>query len=166
MATRIKLVALAAVVLGVGVTGALAAIPGANGVITACVNSKGALKVIDAEAGQDCGAQQTLAWNQQGPAGPAGTSGRVIVTDTSPLNPNGIKAALAVCPPGKSVVGGGGKAFKPFEGNELNPIDVALTQSNPYVYGGTEGWSVYANETAALEANWAVRAYAICAYTT
>jgi hypothetical protein len=51
-----------------------AAIPSADGTISACKNSKGALKVIDAEAGQTCtDGQQLLTWNQQGPASAAGT---------------------------------------------------------------------------------------------
>jgi hypothetical protein len=62
-------VGLAAVSAGVG----YAAIPSAGGTISACKSSKGALKVIDAEAGQSCpDGQQLLTWNQQGPAGPQG----------------------------------------------------------------------------------------------
>jgi len=53
-----------------------AAIPDANGTISACKDSRGVLKVIDAEAGQTCNAnQQLLTWNQQGPAGPQGPPG-------------------------------------------------------------------------------------------
>ena len=53
-----------------------AAIPGSDGTISACKDSKGALKVIDAEAGQTCSAnQQHLAWNQQGQPGPQGAPG-------------------------------------------------------------------------------------------
>ena len=73
-----------AVATGVG----YAAIPSSTGAISACKDSKGALKVIDAEAGETCGAgKQLLTWNQQGPPGPAGgalgsarvgTSGHVL----------------------------------------------------------------------------------------
>lgn len=76
--TRLKTIvlvaatALAATAVGVG----YAAIPSANGTITACRDTKGSLKVIDAEAGQTCNAnQQSLTWNQQGPAGPEGPQG-------------------------------------------------------------------------------------------
>jgi hypothetical protein len=52
-----------------------AAIPDSDGVISACKSSKGALKVIDAEASQACpDGQQLLTWNQQGPAGEPGTA--------------------------------------------------------------------------------------------
>ena len=73
-----KLIAIAALAVVVAALGGVgyAAIPGSNGVISACRDSKGALKVIDAEAGQTCGPnQQPLTWNQQGPAGPQGPVG-------------------------------------------------------------------------------------------
>src|SRR5215211_1957595 len=55
---------------------AYAGIPASNGVISACKDNKGALRVIDAEAGQSCNAnQQPLTWNQQGPPGPQGPAG-------------------------------------------------------------------------------------------
>ena len=54
-------------------TAGYAAIPGPNGVISACKDNKGSLKVIDAEAGQTCpGSQQLLEWSKQGPQGPPG----------------------------------------------------------------------------------------------
>ena len=73
--TLIPLLAVLAVaVAGVG----YAAIPAANGTITACKDSKGALKVIDAENGQACNAnQQQLTWNQQGPQGPPGQDAHI-----------------------------------------------------------------------------------------
>ena len=53
---------------------AYAAIPSADGTISACLNSKGALKVIDAAAGASCpDGQQLLAWNQQGRPASAAT---------------------------------------------------------------------------------------------
>lgn len=62
----------AAAVAGLG----WAAIPAANGTITACMDNKGALKVIDAESGAACPAsQQQLDWNVRGPQGPAGPQG-------------------------------------------------------------------------------------------
>jgi len=55
---------------------AYAAIPSSSGTITACVDSKGALKLIDAEAGNACGTgKYALTWNQEGPAGPQGAPG-------------------------------------------------------------------------------------------
>lgn len=56
---------------------ALAAIPGAGGVITGCYDTKsGALRVIDAQAGKACSKSETqLTWNQVGPQGPKGDTG-------------------------------------------------------------------------------------------
>lgn len=72
---RTFVIALVAAVAVAATSFAYAAIPSTEGVISACKDSKGALKVIDAEAGQTCnGNQQLLSWNQQGPAGPAGAS--------------------------------------------------------------------------------------------
>jgi opacity protein-like surface antigen len=60
----IVLVAVAAVAAA---SFAYAAIPAANGTISACKDQKGALKVIDAEAGQTCpSGQQLLTWSQDG----------------------------------------------------------------------------------------------------
>jgi hypothetical protein len=63
-------------------TAALAAIPGAGGLITGCYNrTSGALRVIDAQAvpAQKCTTKETqLTWNQTGPqglTGPQGTPG-------------------------------------------------------------------------------------------
>jgi hypothetical protein len=71
---------------------AYAAIPSANGTISACKDSKGALKVIDVDAGQKCAnGQQLLNWNQQGPQGPPGPSD-----------------AYFTAAPDKSIVGGAG----------------------------------------------------------
>jgi hypothetical protein len=73
---RVALLALAVATAVVGAS--YAAIPGSNGVISACRDVQGKLKVIDAEAGQACpGGQTPLSWNQKGPAGPPGPSGVV-----------------------------------------------------------------------------------------
>jgi type VI secretion system secreted protein Hcp len=77
-----KLALPAAVVLGAGTAVAIAAIPGSNGVITACRVTTGAtpgqLRVIDVEASppQACTTDETtITWNEQGPAGPVGPQG-------------------------------------------------------------------------------------------
>jgi hypothetical protein len=76
----IAAVVLAVLVASVGV--GYAAIPSANGVISACYNSKsnpvGMLRVIDAEAGATCAKnEKLLTFNQTGPVGPAGPVGPV-----------------------------------------------------------------------------------------
>jgi type VI secretion system secreted protein Hcp len=72
----------AALILGAGTAVAIAAIPGSNGVITACRvttgTNQGALRVIDVETtpAQTCSTgEATLTFNQQGPAGPVGPQG-------------------------------------------------------------------------------------------
>jgi hypothetical protein len=70
----IPLAALAAAA-AVGSVG-YAAIPSADGTISACRDTQGRLKVIDAEAGATCASgQQAMKWNQQGPQGPRGFMG-------------------------------------------------------------------------------------------
>jgi type VI secretion system secreted protein Hcp len=77
-----KLALPAAVVLGAGTAVAIAAIPGSNGVITACRvttgTTPGQLRVIDVETTppQICTTNEaTITWNQQGPEGPVGPQG-------------------------------------------------------------------------------------------
>jgi hypothetical protein len=74
-------------------TVALAAIPGAGGVITGCYSKKdGKLRVIDAQAvpAQICTAKETqLTWNQTGPQGPQGVPGATGAT--GPAGPQGPK---------------------------------------------------------------------------
>jgi hypothetical protein len=63
-----------AVAVAAGV--AYAAIPSANGMISACKGPSGQIQLIDKEAGESCvGQQQLVEWNQQGPQGPAGPAG-------------------------------------------------------------------------------------------
>jgi hypothetical protein len=80
-------------ILGILAAGALvaalaattyAAIPGSNGVISACKDAKGGLKVIDAENGATCSANQVaLNWNQQGPTGATGATGPAGPSDAT-----------------------------------------------------------------------------------
>jgi Collagen triple helix repeat (20 copies) len=69
---------LGAVVAGIAVGGiASAAIPGTDGVISACYTTRdGVLRVIDASADTVCDRREAaLSWNQQGVPGPAGADG-------------------------------------------------------------------------------------------
>jgi hypothetical protein len=62
---------------------AVAAIPDSDdGEIHGCYNNRnGDLRVIDAEAGENCGSRETaLTWNQQGPPGTPGSAGASALT--------------------------------------------------------------------------------------
>ena len=75
MKKKLNILVLAGVLLAIAAGVSYAAIPSSNGTISACKDNKGALKVIDAEAGQTCNTnQQLLTWNQQGPQGPPGSA--------------------------------------------------------------------------------------------
>src|SRR4051794_6237406 len=73
-----------ATVAGIGVLAAVgvsqAAIPGSDGLITACYNTatnpSGTMRLVDAASGAKCGKnEKQLAWNQQGPNGNTGPTG-------------------------------------------------------------------------------------------
>lgn len=72
---------------------AFAAIPGAGGVISACYDSKGIMRVIDAGAGATCTNKETLltfnATGTTGPPGPTGPSDAYVtpIDGFSPISP-------------------------------------------------------------------------------
>jgi hypothetical protein len=118
---RTAVVVAAFLVLASGAV-ALAAIPSADGTITGCrKNSNGTIRVIDAEAGQQCQAGETaLTWNQTGPQGPAGQpgpqgppgqngiSGYELVRIVGTVGGDGTATSSLECPEGKVAFGGGG----------------------------------------------------------
>ena len=137
---------------------AYGAVPSANGTISACVDSKGALKLIDAEAGATCGAgKQALTWNKQGPAGKDGVSGRVVVSLTTASDSVDYKALQVNCPSGKVPVGGGGQTAGFFG---FPPDAVAIQTSIPSADG--LGWYVVANETLSTGDTWSLGARVVC----
>ena len=88
---RLALGLAAVVVVLVGGGVAVAAIPGADGVITGCFDKRtGALRIIDA-AKQTCRQSETrLTWNQRGARGPAGATGLTGATGLpGPAGPAG-----------------------------------------------------------------------------
>ena len=92
---------LGVVALGaIAVSGALAAIPSANGVIHGCYKQfGGTLRVIDADAAQKCTTKEkTLAWNAQGPKGDKGDPG-----PQGPAGPSGTQGPAG--PPGLGAAG-------------------------------------------------------------
>ena len=65
-----------AVALVVAAGAAYSAIPAADDVITGCVHRNGNLRLIDAETGAACQANETeVEWSQEGPQGPQGETG-------------------------------------------------------------------------------------------
>jgi hypothetical protein len=84
--TRRRIALFAAVCVGIAMAAGIgfSAIPGNSGVISACYDKNGALRVIDADAGQTCDRRETaLNWNQTGPRGPSDA----FVGKISPLDP-------------------------------------------------------------------------------
>jgi hypothetical protein len=78
-----------------------AAIPSANGVISACKDAKGGLEVIDAENGATCSANQlALSWNQQGPRGDAGATGAPGLSDVTWAVPFNMAVTATTSVPG------------------------------------------------------------------
>jgi hypothetical protein len=72
-----------------------AAIPSLNGTISACMDAKGGLKVIDVDNGATCAANSTpLTWNQRGPQGVAGPQG--VQGAPGPQGPKGDTGAQGV----------------------------------------------------------------------
>jgi hypothetical protein len=65
---------------------AAAAIPGTDGIISACLNTAdGSIRLIDVQAGATCNAgEKLISWNKTGPTGPAGLKG-----STGPAGPAG-----------------------------------------------------------------------------
>jgi hypothetical protein len=89
-----------------------------------------------------------------GADGAPGISGREIVVEQSATNSDTEKTALATCPAGKQVIGGGANVFP----NDTD--DVVVREAFP---SSATGFYVEAQEIAAVAGNWQVAAYAICA---
>ncbi len=123
-----KVAAIAAGVMIAGsavTTVAVAAVPGTDGMISGCrVLSSGVLRVIDAEAGEQCRTgEQPLDWNQQGVPGPTGETGapgpsgvsRTHVGeqhhgDVVQIGPSGARKIITLTvPAGKYIVQGHGQ---------------------------------------------------------
>lgn len=86
---------------------AVAAIPSADGLITACVRAGGQLRVIDAEAGETCSANETqVEWSTGGEDHVHRPPVTQHQADTGPIPPGEQRTAIALCPTGKVSVGG------------------------------------------------------------
>jgi hypothetical protein len=89
-----------------------------------------------------------------GAVGAPGLSGREIVVAQSDQNSDEEKSALATCPDGKQVIGGGANVFP-------NDVDDVLVR-DAYPSSAT-GFYVEAQEVGAVADNWRIAAYAVCA---
>jgi len=104
-----------------------------------------------------------------GPPGPAGISGYEIVVAVGPFvdNGGGLFGATALCPAGKSVIGGGARILADQVSGHPNPYDdlahSEIVWSAPRA--GGDGWDAqgYEQTTTIYVANAQMQAYAICA---
>jgi hypothetical protein len=98
----------------------LAAIPAADGTITACMKQDGTIRLIDTEAGVSCkDNEKRVTWSQTGPQGavgpegPPGISGlHIVKVQTLFQSAAGVQggingSAVANCPEGEHLTGGG-----------------------------------------------------------
>lgn len=101
-------------------------------------------------------------------ATPAAVSGVQLVVIASGTNSSTPKTVSAVCPLGKRVIGGGGRATEPLLDDVQTGTNPALTELRPLrFYDGVttrDAYSVTAAETPpGTTNNWYVTAYAVCA---
>jgi hypothetical protein len=138
----------AAAVLAAASGIAYAAIPGSDGVIHGCVNSSGAVRVIDPGAGGSCSSgESALNWNLTGAKGatglqgapgppgnpgPAGSSGYEREVQQFNTDQNGDGTGEVDCSSGKRVLNGG------FEPSSTQPLHAITSRPND---DGT-GWIV------------------------
>ena len=171
------LLAGSAIGLSLGMIGTLAyaAIPGAGGLISACVSTRGfngqhLLTLLDVSQRSECGEGQSLiTWNQTGPQGPAGVAGpqgpkgdagspgatHITARSTTVSSFRDGDPLDVSCNAGEVATGGGGHVSS-------DAIDVALfntgltgggspgviTASEPIVTNGVvTGWRVKANRS-------------------
>lgn len=96
-----------------------------------------------------------------GPPGGPGLSGVERVADTSAFTSATTRIANAVCPVGKTVIGGGTEVFPSLADANRDVAPIVIKQSEPDL--NLSSWFVSASETSAYASNWDVTAFAICA---
>src|SRR6188508_1381559 len=131
IARRLQSVVLAGVLVAAAATVASAAIPSANGTLSACFDKvSGQLRLTDPadNAPKGCSNKESaVTWNAQGPAGPAGVSGYQRVTGQSDLNSDPEKSLYVGCPTGKKPIGGGAGVYgAPSQGGSLVPHGIGV----------------------------------------
>jgi hypothetical protein len=145
-----------------------AAIPNSiTKVYVGCLNSLGAVRLIDHQAGKRCkSTERTISWNQRGQSGPVGApgadgvSGREIVTEDFVMSVDAMSGTSIVeCPDGKVPVGGGYDYGKGFDRPRGQYGAVFMDASYP-----TEtGWAVQWYHETAQNLEVPFTAYAVCA---
>lgn len=155
------------VLLSGGVVGAQVV---SSGVIHACVNDDGELRILGPGAACRRG-ESPLDWNIQGPPGPQGPAGpagpvpspAVYFADV-PDSPSQGKIAVAFCPPGKVAVGGGGAVGDRQAQTFIEGSMPADANGNPIVTPGATpvAWRVVAQFDLVVINNWGLRAYVVC----
>jgi hypothetical protein len=163
---RLPVLALGGLLAVAGVGVASGAIPtSSDGVIHGCYQkpgllaNPGAVRVIDAEAGQTCRSNETaFQWNSKGPKGDPGprgpsgvVSGREIVTGSASAVGTDNVIARANCPAGKLPLTGGanisdGAAF------------ARLTMTEP----DGIGWRAQAVEVIQTDVEWTLTVKVVC----
>ena len=94
----------------------------------------------------------------QGEAGPVGISGWEVVFVDAETDSSSFKDAIAHCPAGKVILGGGARHSGPLE-------DVALVISGVFtlLFEEYTAWKAVAAEVNPTTADWSLRVWAICA---
>jgi hypothetical protein len=166
---RLPVLALGGLLAVAGVGVASGAIPSSSdGVIHGCYQkpgllaNPGAVRVIDAEAGQTCRSNETaFQWNSKGPKGdpgpqgPSGVlSGRVVVKNEVTVTGTEQTGNVSVqCPLGKVVLTGGADVAN-------SPAFARLTESKPTPT--QDGWSAQAIEVNLTAGLWTLEVTAVC----
>lgn len=145
---------------GLGVTGiAGAAIPAADGTITACRNGKGVLKVINAEAGKKCPkGHKKLTWQSGAASAATGLDDAHWVTQATPSDKTIYKGLTVSCPVGEKAIAGGAQTLK--AGIVApQPAEAFLRSST----GSAGSWSASARNFGSINDSWYLRVRVLCA---
>jgi hypothetical protein len=157
------------VLRGVGVVGAglaatavaLATIPDSSGVIHGCyTKGSGALRVIDDSVTSCKPSETSLDWNAAGQPGPPGISGLEVVSADSAFTSEIQSLATAVCPTGKTAIGGGGVARSE---HIDTPFALIASRPDPTV---PEAWTALGREMVATDDVHAATAWVYCAFAS
>ena len=142
---------------------AFATIPDSNGVIHACYKNGGQLRVIDPDSAS-CGSNETaLSWNVQGPPGPPGPPGATgleVIEAESATSSETLQIATAICPAGKTVIGGGGVASPQSVATPFALIGSRPDPTEP------EAWTAVGKEIGQTDDTHRMVAWAYCAFVS